>query len=1262
MRKFPYFRSALLSLFFNLLVFTGLLQAQNTTTPVVSQNGVTLQKMVSQSTVPSGVTFTYTIAYSVPAGATSVVITDVIPAPLIVDLITPLGCGTGTFTTVPSATPAGTLLTYTFTAIPAGGCSGTFQVNVHFPGGTTCPQTTVRNRASISAVTLAGNVNLSTEFVSTSALAANPWVLAKQVMPQDSVWYSGGTCPYSSIKNKIRYRLRVSKNTFTTTGVLNLVNGVVTDLVNASAPGATAVLSPIPGNPSAGSATISGGTNLSWTLPASLDATLPYPVCDLYLDVTYPANPGPGTVNVGNTATMTGNLGPTTAPFCGNHNSSASSCVQLLPPGAPTPGLTFWKGVYADNPSPGCKGRYTIFIQNNGFSAINGLTWTDNEPSNIIFTGVQVGNVPPGGGTVTIKDQLSNTLVSTTTATGITAIGAPVNQLKLTLSNLLNTGQYLVVYIDFTIANTASGNIQNCVTGQYNTNTGTPTNLPNVCATFAVVPPQPIACIAKTICNQLPSYTPGQFVRYRLRVQNIGSGNLTAATITDNLSPYLQYVPGSATYYIANTWNPACIAAGSTSIPAGTSVWPGVGTPTVVNNMNGSQTLTWNLPTINSECDTFVLSKYCGQYGNGQIPYYYIEFDVQIKPDAPLGNIPNLFSIAAPGLTAINSNQVVITVNGTYGFTLGKEVRPNGSGPYSANIVSTPGANVDYRLNFVNSGSAPLRNLVLIDLLPRDAGTNDWYILNRANPRGSQFDVRYQAGGNSATPIALPAGMPVTDNTQNICVPEISCNTVGACNPAVWASNAVAQNVKADFGAGILGVANTERFVFGAKVSNTAGAGQKACNTFAAKADGAYLQNNTLTIIPLCGIESPKACITVEQVPVEKCCDSVRIIPTHDLCCSRLQATCPIKSVQVFLSGGTFSNVSFVGSSTGCFGSSTAYIGLANYTWNAVSGPCPGLDMVVCFNANSTGMVNVTYVVTFANGQVCEKTQAYECCCVPKIKWPADDCPNVLLPFSILDPNCKVMSATWDFGDGSGLVSGLTPSHAYALPGTYTVTVTYKNECGEQVVTYTLTIKPCGGQDTCIIKPCFAVNANGLNVSFNATGTTSTHPILLYYWSFGDATTGASVTPTIAHTYTANGVYTVCLTVYADYGGGVCKCQATKCVQIEVKQGAIFNLPCLVTTGTPDPHESGELGGITATPNPFTEVLQVALKNMESIPATADVQVKLLNLQGQVVYHRKLGNNERSFDIEGQQLPAGLYLVSLQVEGELISTLKVIKQ
>ena len=132
--------------------------------------------------------------------------------------------------------------------------------------------------------------------------------------------------------------------------------------------------------------------------------------------------------------------------------------------------------------------------------------------------------------------------------------------------------------------------------------------------------------------------------------------------------------------------------------------------------------------------------------------------------------------------------------------------------------------------------------------------------------------------------------------------------------------------------------------------------------------------------------------------------------------------------------------------------------------------------------------------------------------------------------------------------------------------------------------------------------------------------------------------------------------------MYADYGGGVCKCQATKCVQIEVKQGAIFNLPCLVTTGTPDPHESGELGGITATPNPFTEVLQVALKNMESIPATADVQVKLLNLQGQVVYHRKLGNNERSFDIEGQQLPAGLYLVSLQVEGELISTLKVIKQ
>lgn len=1238
------------------------LSAQNTTTPVVSQNGVTLQKMVSQSTIPSGVTFTYTIAYALPAGATSVVITDVIPAPLVVDLVTPLGCGTGTFTTTPSATPAGTLLTYTFTGIPAGGCSGTFQVNVHFPGGTTCPQTTVRNRASISAVTPSGNVNLSTEFVSTSALASNPWVMAKQVMPQDSVWYAGGSCPYASLKNKIRYRLRISKNTFTTTGVLNLVNAVLTDIVNASAPGATAVIAPIPGNPSAGSATVSGGTNVNWTLPASLDATLPYPVYDLYIDVTYPSNPGPGIVSVNNTATLNGNLGPVTAPFCGNYNSTTSSCVQLMPPGTPTPGLTFWKGVYADNPSPGCKGRYTIYIQNNGFSAINGLNWVDNEPANIIFTGVQVGNVPPGAGTINIQDQSSTTIVNTTTPTGVVSVTAPVNQLKLKLTNLLNPGQYLIVYIDFTIAPSASGNIQNCAGGQYNTNTGTPANLPNSCATFAVVPPQPLPCVAKTICNQQPSYAPGQFLRYRLRVQNIGSGNLTAATITDNLSPYVQYVPGSATYYVANTWNPPCIAAGSMAIPAGTTAWSGVGGPTVVTNMNGSQTLNWTLPVINSECDTFVLSKYCGQYGNSQIPYYYLEFDVQIKPDAPLGNIPNAFTLAAPGISSVNSNAVIITVNGTYGFTLGKEVRPNGSGPFTANIVSTPGASVNYRLNMINSGSAPLRNLVMIDLLPRDAGANDWYILNRTAPRNSQFDVRYQSGGNSATPIALPGTMPVTDNTPNICVPEISCNTVGACNPAVWGSNLSAQNVKADFGAGILGVANTERFIFGAKVSNTALAGQKSCNTFAAKADGAYLQNNALTIIPLCGIESPLACITVEQTPIEKCCDSVRIVPTQERCCSRLRATCPIKSVQVLLSGGTFSNVSFLGASSSCFGSSTAYVGTSSYTWGAVSGPCPSLDMMVCFNANGSGMVTVTYVITFANGQVCEKQQSYECCCVPKITWPADDCPKVLLPFSILDPNCKVFSANWDFGDGSGLVSGLNPSHAYAMPGTYTVTVTYKNDCGEFTLTHTITIKPCGTQDTCIIKPCFAVNAAGLNVTFNAGGSTSTHPILLYYWNFGDGNTGASTTPAITHTYTANGAYTVCLTIYADYGGGVCKCQATKCMVIEVKQGAVLNIPCLVSTGSPDPHDSGELGSIAATPNPFSDILNVALKNMESIPGDADIQVKLLNLQGQVVYQRKLGPQERRFDLEAQHLPAGLYLVALQVDGELISTVKVVKQ
>ena len=117
----------------------------------------------------------------------------------------------------------------------------------------------------------------------------------------------------------------------------------------------------------------------------------------------------------------------------------------------------------------------------------------------------------------------------------------------------------------------------------------------------------------------------------------------------------------------------------------------------------------------------------------------------------------------------------------------------------------------------------------------------------------------------------------------------------------------------------------------------------------------------------------------------------------------------------------------------------------------------------------------------------------------------------------------------WQFGDGNSSTA-TNPSHSYSSPGTYTVSLTVYpytntgNPCPPQVVTKTVIVQELEA-DFSFNTPVCA----GDNVQFTNNSTCYTTSV----WNFGDGSSPSNQTNP-SHIYSAPGVYTVQLTVFAN--------------------------------------------------------------------------------------------------------------------------------
>lgn len=146
----------------------------------------------------------------------------------------------------------------------------------------------------------------------------------------------------------------------------------------------------------------------------------------------------------------------------------------------------------------------------------------------------------------------------------------------------------------------------------------------------------------------------------------------------------------------------------------------------------------------------------------------------------------------------------------------------------------------------------------------------------------------------------------------------------------------------------------------------------------------------------------------------------------------------------------------------------------------------------------------------------------------------------------------RAISYQWDFGDGSPVVTGASPSHIYGKPGTYYLRLTASDgQCGD-VFKRTIRISslPQAAFTSDVQKGCGLIGVTFENLSINAS---------CYLWDFGDGTFSTEENP--VHRYTSDrSIYNVKLTAYGEFG---CYDETVQTQYIKVSQPPIANFEIL---------------------------------------------------------------------------------------------------
>lgn len=240
----------------------------------------------------------------------------------------------------------------------------------------------------------------------------------------------------------------------------------------------------------------------------------------------------------------------------------------------------------------------------------------------------------------------------------------------------------------------------------------------------------------------------------------------------------------------------------------------------------------------------------------------------------------------------------------------------------------------------------------------------------------------------------------------------------------------------------------------------------------------------------------------------------------------------------------------------------------------------------------------------------------------------------------------------WEVGDGSPNSTGIAMSqtaHTYSNGGIHYVSLSIMDTTFSCFNTITNTVNVSN-------TPC--VSNSNFNLMYSGTpGFWIAQPayfgnIVAALWSWGDGS--FSNTLFSSHTYSAAGVYNVCLTVTTSCGS------SSTCVMSSIFKSSSTASQAMITINVvpaaPVPTALQE--NIQANqffvnlyPNPNTGSFKLTLSSLNS--KTENAMVGIYNLLGELVYSSdiKINNGKSNADIEAQNLSNGTYYVKIITDG-----------